>query len=79
MSMLRRVAGMVLLVCAVGWVGCGSPRERYKTLSVFFDGVPNPDAPKLVAKPVVATTGPAAARQVIVSSHKPYVNNQCDA
>src|SRR4051794_38380706 len=47
---LRRavLVGLRLLVLAapVGvWVGC-TAESKYKTLSYFFDGVPDPNAPK---------------------------------
>ena len=75
---IRRWAGLCIVLCffTTGvWLGCSTPHERYKTLAIFFDGVPNPDA----VKPV-ATTGPdlnsqvVYASSVILSRHKPYVD-----
>ena len=78
--MLWRVAGLLVLISAVGWMGCGTPQERYQVLSFFFDGVPDPDAPKGVVDPrLMATTGPAVMQVKIVSRHKPYVDNQCNS
>jgi predicted CXXCH cytochrome family protein len=78
-KLLRRAVTLLLLCSLIGWVGCGSPRERYKTLSFFFDGVPNPDAPKVVRTAAVATTGPGQVKHLIASTHKPFADNQCDA
>jgi len=75
-TVLRCAAALLLLGTIVGWAGCGSPRERYRTLSFFFDGVPDPDAPKVVR--TAAATGPAVAAHPIISRHKPYVENKCD-
>jgi predicted CXXCH cytochrome family protein len=61
--------GLVLLA------GCGTPRERYRVLSYFFDGVPDPDAVKRVTN-AGGVQVPVLARTVI--QHKPYADNQCD-
>src|SRR5690242_5504986 len=43
------LAALALMIAlAGGWLGCSS-QSRYRVLSVFFDGVPDPNA-----KPVVA-------------------------
>jgi predicted CXXCH cytochrome family protein len=60
------------------WVGC-TPTNRYKVLSFFFDGVPNPNAP---AAGVAAggAGAPAAGKTVrTVYYHKPYLDNNCQA
>ena len=54
---------------------CATPQERYKVLSFFFDGVPNPDAPKLVQQE--NTVGPQVITASIVSRHKPYLDGKC--
>jgi predicted CXXCH cytochrome family protein len=83
--LLMRRLSLVLFVAAsvalIGiWAGCSNEHERYETLSFFFDGVPNPDAPKHAA---VATTEPDQATTVvtlaIVSRHKPYIDRKCAA
>jgi predicted CXXCH cytochrome family protein len=51
-------------------IGC-SPRGRYQVLSFFFDGVPNPDAPK-------EKLARRSRSGVTVFSHKPFADNQCD-
>lgn len=78
LTVLRRAVGLFLLCAMIGWTGCGSASERYKVLSFFFDGVPNPNAPKVV-RTAAAATGPAQVAHLIVSRHKPYVDNQCDS
>jgi len=75
----RPIAGGMLLLIGMGWIigllGCGTPQERYRTLSYFLDGVPNPDAP---AGAHVQVPGQQVTTSVrIVSRHKPYLDNQC--
>lgn len=67
----------LLLPCLVALlVACGSPRERYRTLSYFFDGVPDPDAPpKQVMNDGVMV--PVIAR--VVKQHPPFRDNKCAA
>lgn len=67
------IFALLAFVAAVFVLGCASsPRQRYRVLSVFFDGVPNPDAPKKSQSNVNAF-----ARQTYV--HKPYADNQCSS
>jgi predicted CXXCH cytochrome family protein len=64
--------GLGLLVVA----GCGTPHERYKVLSFFFDGVPDPDA----VKPTTDQTGPLVPVVTrVVKVHAPYGENNCAA
>lgn len=74
-----RAASVLLAAAVLLWAGCGTPRERYKVLSFFFDGVPDPDAPRITAKieEEVVTTGPGVVRATYVSRHKPYVEGRC--
>jgi predicted CXXCH cytochrome family protein len=73
---------VVLLVIAL-WLllsGCGSPEQRYRVLSFFFDGVPNPNAPAATQPRGTAIVsrrpgGPG----VVVYSHQPYAQNKCDS
>lgn len=65
---------VVLLAALLIASGCGSPRARYKVLSFFFDGVPNPDAPANAGRASIRTAG---GREVYV--HKPYAEEKCDA
>lgn len=65
------LAGL-LLGCFL--LGCGSPQRRYRVLSFFFDGVPNPDAPKGQKGSFV--TG-KSGNPIYV--HKPYEEKHCDS
>ena len=78
-KMLARGVGFLLLLSMVAWIGCGTPRERYKILSTFFDGVPNPDAPKVTRTAMAASTQPGVVAMPIVSRHKPFVDNKCES
>ena len=77
---IRWVVGLLLMVAGMAAlgivVGCGgTPQERYRVLSFFFDGVPDPDAPSRV---VTNETGQkVVAATHIVSQHKPYLENRC--
>ena len=74
----RRGVGLcMLLFCFVTgiWLGCSTPHDRYKTLSFFFDGVPNPEAQKHFATADPDANVPVVyASSVILSRHKPYVD-----
>jgi predicted CXXCH cytochrome family protein len=74
------VAAAVLALGVLMWLGCGTAQERYRVLSVFFDGVPNPNATTQESG-LVALSNPGAgsARPVLLSIHKPYVDKQCQA
>jgi predicted CXXCH cytochrome family protein len=55
------------------WPGCTVTRANYATLSFFFDGVPNPDAPaRGGGEPGDATMAAA----VIV--HRPFAEEKCE-
>ena len=77
----RRVVlpACLALVWATGAViGCSSPQARYRVLSVFFDGVPNPDAQ--VTRTQSAQNDPTAVyRKPTNSVHKPFAANDCSA
>jgi predicted CXXCH cytochrome family protein len=74
-----RVAGLLLVLAGViSLIGCSSPRERYKVLSFFFDGVPDPDAPNVSRRPVSSGRGQVILA-TIVSTHKPYKEGKCDS
>jgi predicted CXXCH cytochrome family protein len=62
----------IAIVC-VQLLGC-SPQSRYKTLRVLFDGVPDPDAPKV--DPYAARRGTNSKPLFI---HRPYAQEKCDA
>jgi predicted CXXCH cytochrome family protein len=72
--------GPALLVCAC------SPDARYRTLSFFFDGVPDPNAPPPPERRTYVTDlkpgeDPAARRPArrLVSVHPPYAEDDCTA
>ncbi len=65
----------------LGWLGalallalwsCGTPEERYKTLSIFFDGVPLPES----MRPAVEAEDGSGVALVIVQ-HAPYEAERC--
>lgn len=61
-------------VVANVWTGCAVTESNYKTLSLFFDGVPEPGAKGVVVNPA---TGEKQA-VVSMSVHPPYVAENCD-
>lgn len=74
------LAGLVYCILIVIFSGCKVTENNYKTLSFFFDGVPDPNAPP--------TTGPSengsilgtgGGGKVVAFVHKPYAENKCDA
>ncbi len=70
-SKWRRLIGVLLLAILI-LAGC-SARKRYVVLNTFFDGVPDPDAPKLA-------TGFQSQRGTAnepIFVHKPYAENNC--
>lgn len=71
------LAALVALCLIPAWSGC-TPQKRYKVLTYFFDGVPDPDA-----KP---TTQPGGEGATVVTNtrtgatvyvHKPFATNDC--
>ena len=79
-STIRRWRGPVagLLVFIVGafvsitLIGCADPQKRYEVLSFFFDGVPDPTAPKKQS----SRLGGSGRRTVV---HKPFADNLCNS
>jgi len=71
------------LLCCMGtpWGGCAR-ENRYRVLSFFFDGVPDPNAPSPIAETDQggwSTTRPGGPRSGMGSVHKPFADNQCTA
>lgn len=62
-------------LCALlaGWLGCSEERD-YKTLSFFFDGVPDP---KLKGKNPLTLNASGRSGGAMISTHKPYVEQKC--
>ena len=76
-KIVLQLAGAALAIFLGVWIaGCGTPQEKYRTLSFFFDGVPNPDAPKVARR---VTAAGSTVTLAIVSRHKPYVDNNCES
>lgn len=75
----RRAPVAALLILLLGGavsvllIGCASPEQRYEVLSLFFDGVPDPNAPKNPPSRV----GGASGRTTVV--HKPFADNLCNS
>ena len=53
-------------------IGCADPQKRYEVLSLFFDGVPDPNAPQKQAAKASST-----GRRTVV--HKPFADNLCNS
>jgi predicted CXXCH cytochrome family protein len=62
------------LVALLFWPGCSEKRD-YKLLSFFFDGVPDPNAPR-AGMPGAGGRG-AAGTVVMASTHKPFAEEKC--
>jgi predicted CXXCH cytochrome family protein len=76
----RSIVAVILLCTAVGWLGCATPEERYRTLSIFFDGVPNPSPTTQQAAGLALTNaGAGGAAPMLLSTHKPFVEKQCQS
>jgi len=72
------LALLLVLVTASALAGCSTPRERYRVLSFFFDGVPNPDAPpKVVAVARPDSEFAPVVTAVVLTVHKPYKEGRC--
>jgi predicted CXXCH cytochrome family protein len=92
-SVLARNAALVVLPILASFIyfGCGSDESRYKVLSFFFDGVPNPNEPTPPAAagpdagldeqghPVAAPAPGQPPPVPVVSEHSPYKNRECFA
>jgi len=74
---------LMLWLCVGTWAGC-TPERRYRVLSFFFDGVPDPNAPAQLSGAVddegnpIGPGGTAVPRLSVVL-HKPYADNQCQS
>lgn len=70
------LAGLLMAVLLTLWAGC-SPARSYKTLSFFFDGVPDPNAPMKLSGSQEEPGAAAGGRPPPVVFHKPYKDGQC--
>src|SRR5262245_55403525 len=73
------IAVVLPLVISFGiWPGC-TPEKRYRVLSFFFDGVPDPSLAAAQAHGAgVRGRGPGG-EPMIVFSHKPFAEEKCEA
>ena len=73
----------LILIAAIAFIIACSPKSNYKTLSVFFDGVPDPDAIDSTAIADSIKQGEASNTPIIVPVtpqfvfHPPYVEKEC--
>ena len=83
-NLIKLFSALLLLIF---FIAC-SPKTRYNVLSVFFDGVPNPDnKSKNITTEANSQSkpDPTLSKNVIVSdkpkssTHPPYSNRKCDA
>jgi predicted CXXCH cytochrome family protein len=65
------------------WIGGCSAEKRYQVLSVFFDGVPDPNAPVVQvdeegnSDSIIGHS--SSSGNVVWYRHKPYKENKCDS
>src|ERR1043166_5801352 len=71
-------ATLLLIGCLLIWAGCSEKRD-YKTLSFFFDGVPDPNAP-VATRPTAWAFNAGGRPQpiILLSVHKPYAEQKCE-
>ncbi len=67
-----RAAGWTLALAVLALWSCGTPEERYRTLSIFFDDVPLPESMRPTA---LEADGSRVAISVV--THAPFANEQC--
>ncbi|HEY8666769.1 MAG TPA: cytochrome c3 family protein [Tepidisphaeraceae bacterium] len=70
----RSVAAVVSLGVLLLLIGCSAGR-RYQVLSFFFDGVPDPNAPRI--KGTATGTAQVGAGARVFSIHPPYRDGNC--
>jgi predicted CXXCH cytochrome family protein len=77
------IAALALGLVVQG-IGCATPEERHRILTLFFDGVPPlyPEKPELAAEGLRESETPqielARAVNPNVSVHGPYAEKECD-
>lgn len=77
---LRASVAVSVVVCfCLPWIGC-TPQKRYETLSIFFDGVPNPNASSSNANGSGTTASQRrTGRAPLAYQHKPFAEGNCAA
>lgn len=68
------VAASVCLLALSVWQGCAVTPENYATLSKWFDGVPDPNAPKGRARQREGDT----RTRLSVFTHRPFEEEKCN-
>ncbi len=79
--MMHAAIVAVAVGCAVGLVTGCNQQSRYRMLTFFFDGVPDPNAPKVEqagGRPAANPGGPSGPTVILASIHKPYKEEKCD-
>ena len=72
-AMLARTATLWTVLAALSvWCGCTVTKSNYSTLSLFFDGVPDPNATGPSGEGAAGDTTLAIA----VISHKPFLEER---
>ena len=75
-AMLARTATLWTVLAALSvWCGCTVTKSNYATLSLFFDGVPDPNATGASGEGAAGDTTLALA----VISHKPFLEEKCES
>ena len=69
-------AAIFTILGIAGLVGC-SVRENYKTLSFFFDGVPDPNAPTNIIRAGNSSDSSDSLAGTKMFRHKPYAEQKC--
>ncbi len=76
-SLLRKRMALIIGVVAIfGILGC-QPETRYKTLSFFFDGVPNPQKKDQAQSNNANNANKNAAEKVRYREHGPFAAKLC--
>jgi len=75
----KSLSRAAVLWCVLGglglWAGCTVTKTNYKTLSFFFDGVPDPDA---ASKANAGAPGDTTLAVAVVQ-HKPFLEENCES
>lgn len=69
------VASASVVVVGLAWAGCTVTADNYRMLSLFFDGVPDPNAPSSVVQG--NQLAEAIRQSPTYSVHKPFADDAC--
>jgi predicted CXXCH cytochrome family protein len=70
-------AAALALLAAAAWTGCTVTESNYRSLSFFFDGVPDPRVPLGPDGQPLAPSDPRRSPTFVI--HVPYAEDNCDA